>query len=290
MRRWDGLVDGYTKECEVRGLSAAVVYGIRREMDRCGNWLKRRRPKVDLEKLEATVLMDYLRKRSAFHAKSTLSASVSKLRGMGEYLVREGIWLKNPMRWVKGPKLDPRMRLPRRIEQGDMRRLWAEAGNRSEEKRAAILCVLGILYGTGVRRGELERLNLSDWDRETGTLKIDGRKVGRERKVPVGPGVWRCVEAYLPKRQNRLEACGRLDETAFLVNRTGERLTGEAISQMVKNCAKAAGIEFVSLHQFRHSCAADLLESGATMPEVKSILGHAVIESTMRYYVQGVVM
>ena len=283
MRRWDGLVEGYVKECETRGLSVAMVYSIRREMERCGNWLKRRRPKVNLERLDGPMLIRYLQMRSAFHSKATLYGSVSKLRGMGEYLVRQAIWLKNPMRWVKGPKLDPRMRLPRRIGREEMDRLWAAAGKRPEGRRAVTLCVLAVLYGTGIRRGELERLNLNDWDREAGVLKIDGRKTGQERKVPVGPGVWRCVEAYLPRRQNRLEACGRLEENAFLVNRSGERLTGHAISLMVKSCAKEAGVSFVSLHQFRHSCASDLLESGVTMPEVKTILGHAVIETTMRY-------
>ena len=60
-------------------------------------------------------------------------------------------------------------------------------------------------------------------------------------------------------------------------------MSPDAISGLVVRCAKAAGIPFVSLHQFRHSCAADLLEAGATMPEVKAMLGHAVIATTMRY-------
>lgn len=99
----------------------------------------------------------------------------------------------------------------------------------------------------------------------------------------MGAGVWRCLEAYLPVRQAQLERAQRLDEAALLVNRRGQRLSGDAISRLVGQCAKRAGIPFVSLHQFRHACASDLLESGVRMPEVKAILGHAAIATTMRY-------
>jgi integrase/recombinase XerD len=236
-----------------------------------------------LEELDSELLIRYLQQRGTFRSKATVAGAVSKLRCMGEYLVAQSVWTKNPLRWIRGPKLDPRMCLPRRIGKADMDRLWNEAGMRDPKDREVILCLLALLYGTGLRRGELERLDLSDWDRENGVLKVDGRKTGQERKVPVGAGVWRRIEAYLPVRQNRLELAGQLDEPAFMVSRVGKRMRGESISSAVGNCAKAAGIPFVSLHQFRHSCAADLLESGATMPEVKAVLGHAVIQTTMRY-------
>ena len=192
--------------------------------------------------------------------------------------------MKNPLRWIRGPKLDPRMSLPRRIGKDDMKRLWDEAGKKKPaSNRSVTLCVLAILYGTGLRRGELHRLDKDDWDRENGVLKVDGQKTGQERNLPVGPGLWRCVEAYLPVRQNRLETVHRLDETAFLIDRHGQRMSTSSISRMIAGCAKSAGIPSLSLHQFRHSCASDLLESGVTLPEVKTMLGHAVIVSTMRY-------
>jgi len=282
MRRWDLLVEGYTRECEARGLAPVTVFNRRQELDRCGSWLKHRRPRVNLEQLDSELLIGYMRGRGTFRSKATVAAAVSMLRCMGEYLVAQSVWTKNPLRWIRGPKLDPRMCLPRRIDKADMDRLWDEAGKRDPKAREAIMCLLALLYGTGLRRGELERLDLADWDRENGVLTVDGRKTGQERKVPVGAGVWRRIEAYLPVRQNRLEATGRVEEPAFMVGRLGKRMRGDSISSAVRICAKAAGIPFVSLHQFRHSCAADLLESGATMPEVKAVLGHAVIQTTMR--------
>ena len=262
----------------------STVQHRRRELERVGAWLKHSRPRVNLEHVDTELLIKYLRRRGVFRSRALIAGAVSILRGMGEYLVGQGIWTKNPLRWVRGPKLDPRMTLPRRIGKAEMERLWAAADKRdSPSIRTVTLCVLAVLYGTGLRRGEMERLDLEDFDRESGLLTVDGRKTGMERKVPVGAGVWRCIEAYLPVRQNRLETAHRLEEPAFLIDRRGNRMTGQTISKTVQVCAKAAGVPFVSLHQFRHSCASDLLESGVKMPEVKTLLGHAVLATTMRY-------
>jgi site-specific recombinase XerD len=203
---------------------------------------------------------------------------------MGEHLVSQGIWTKNPLRWIKGPKMDSRSKIPRRIGKEDMKRLWEAADKKKPDTlRTLTLCVLSILYGTGLRRGELHRLDITGWDRDNGTLKVDGQKTGRERNTPVGPGVWKCIEAYLPVRQNRLEAAGTVNEKAFLIDRRGNRMSATAISKVVQVCSKAAGIPFINLHQFRHSCVSDLIESGVKLPDVQAMIGHAAIQTTMRY-------
>ena len=72
------------------------------------------------------------------------------------------------------------------------------------------ITVLALLYGTGLRRGELERFNREHFDRDAGTLRVDGRKTGHERCVPLPEMVLRCLEAYLPLRNNqrrRLRGC-----------------------------------------------------------------------------------
>jgi integrase/recombinase XerD len=225
-----------------------------------------------------------VRGRSAFHSKSTVASVVSSLKCMGEFLVQEGLWRTNPLRWMRGPKLDIRHHLPKRVSREQQQALWSAAEHRRQEhSRYQAVCVLAVLYGTGLRRGELERLDLSDWDRSTSVLKIDGRKTGTMRHVPVGEGVWRCIEAYLPHRHNRLEATEHVEEQALLVNTLGQRLTGGMVTSLLTRLARDAGIQRVTVHQFRHSCASDLLEAGVRIPEVQRILGHAVIQSTLRY-------
>lgn len=246
--------------------------------------MKRRRPRPALEQVDAPLLVAYVRTRMAFHKKSTVSGTMSTMRGMGEFLVREGLWGSNPLRWLQGPKLDARMRVPRRLSAEQMEKLWAAAAeHRSPYGRVLWTAVLSVLYGTALRRGELERLELSSWDRASGVLELDGRKTREVRRVPVPELAARCLEAYLPLRQHQLERSGRLSESALFVSRRGTRVHGIAVSQAVARLARAAGLPRVTLYAFRHSCASDLLEAGVRVPEVQRLLGHRGLAMTMRY-------
>jgi site-specific recombinase XerD len=246
--------------------------------------LKRRRPKPRLEEVDGQVLIGYLRWRTPFRAKTTLVSIASHLRCFGEYLVAAGAWGQNPMRWVRGPRLDPRGKLPRRIGTEHLNQLWEAAGQqRGQYAKQLAVAVLCLLYGTGLRRGELERLDLGDWKRGENVLQIDGRKSGCERSVPLPEGIGRCLEAYLPYRQNQLERHGKQAETALLINREGGRLSATCLALLVHRLARRAQVPLVSLHQFRHTCASDLLENGASLSEVQQILGHKRVDTTSRY-------
>jgi integrase/recombinase XerC len=111
---------------------------------------------------------------------------------------------------------------------------------------------------------------------------IEG-KGGRQRALPVGEGVWRCIEAYLPYRYKELQQKSKLQEKALFVNRYGERLPDHAITQQIRLLCRKAGLPRINCHQFRHSCASDLLENGVNLPQVQQFLGHAAVETTMRY-------
>jgi site-specific recombinase XerD len=284
MRRWDALLEKYLAQLQVRGLAESTIAQRQRELGQFGQWLKTRKPKPSLEYIAPELIVRYVETRGAFHSRAVVASSVSILRGMGEFLVTEGLWRTNPLRWMRGPRMHLHRPLPRRIDKAQQQALWTAAQQlRREFSRYQAVCLLGVLYGTGLRRGELERLDVDSWDRDARILKVDGKKTGVQRHVPVGEGVWRCLEAWLPHRHNRLEARGRVDERALFVNTIGERLTGQAVSVLVGKLSKLAGTERVTLHQFRHSCASDLLEAGVALPEVQQLLGHAHITSTVRY-------
>jgi site-specific recombinase XerD len=246
--------------------------------------MKQRRPRPILERVDAELLVRYMESRASFRAKATVYATLSTMRGMGDFLVRQGVWQANPLRWMKGPKITPYSRLPRRIDREHMEALWrAAASSRGEYWRHLWISALALLYGTGLRRGELERLDVESFERDEAVLRIDGRKTGRERCVPMPELVYRCLEAYLPHRHNHLERLGVVGQKALLVNRKGERIGAHRISHGVHALAGRAGIPIVSLHQFRHSCASDLLAAGVHLAEVQRILGHEGIATTVRY-------
>jgi site-specific recombinase XerD len=284
MRNWDRVVDEYLEMYGSRGLSPETVKNARRQLDRLGCWLKSRRPRLKLESISSEELIAYIRSRTSYRAKATVSGLMSTLRGFGEYLVQQNIWPSNPLRWMKGPRLRPGDRIPRRINGTAIQKLWAEAASgRQAYHRHLWLAALALLYGTGLRRGELHRLNVSSWCSEEGTLRIDGRKTGQERQVAVPELTWRCIESYLPQRLNHLEELGLTRETALLVNKDGGRLSGSSISRALKVLADRADIGRVTAHQFRHSCASELLEKGVKLPQVQQMLGHQTISTTVRY-------
>ncbi len=288
MRRWDAVLTRYAEELVTRGLSPETIRHRVRECERFGVWLRRKKPAPNLEEIGFQMLVGYVKARSGFRAKATIAGTVSVLRCFGEYLVREKIWRKNEARWLKGPKIDGRSHVPRRISQESLQKLLAAAGTSyGHYHRHLWTTLLVVLYSTGLRRGELDRLDLEDWNGAESTLKIDGQKTGVERTVPVSESVWRCLEAYLPWRHNVLEKAGALNETSLFVNRFGRRICGERISVSLHKLARRADVPLVTLHQFRHTCASDLLESGVTLPFVQKVLGHACVESTMRYLAIG---
>lgn len=284
MRGWDQLLDGYLAEYAARGVCDESVARAARELGHWGQWLKRCKPRPKLEEIDAPLITRFIRSRTPFKSKTTVYGTMSVMRGMGEFLVREGIWESNPLRWMRGPKVTPYSRLPMRLDRGEMGALWeAAAESRGAYWPALWVTVLALLYGTGLRRGELSRLRMVDWDPEHATLRVDGRKTGRERQVPVPELTHRCIETLLPLRQNELIRAGRSGVQELLVGVDGRPMSVHAISMGVHRLARRAGVERVSLHQFRHTCASDLLEAGVSLPQVQRILGHGAIATTVRY-------
>ncbi|MEZ5512444.1 MAG: tyrosine-type recombinase/integrase [Steroidobacteraceae bacterium] len=284
MHRWDRLQERYIEEYRARGRAEATNQHVRWQLEDWGAWLKRRRPRVVLERLDPQLHVDYLAARSSFKAKSTVYGVLSKMRCFGDFLVREEVWASNPLRWMQGPKIIPYNRMQRRLDRAHLEALWrAAASAPGDYSRHLWVTVLALLYGTGLRRGELSRLTLDQIDRADGTIRLDGRKSGCERCVPLPEMVRRCLEVYWPARHNRLEATGRLSETALLVSCHGKRLSSESISNGVRRLACRAQIPYSSLHQFRHSCASDLLAAGVGIADVQQILGHASVATTVIY-------
>ncbi len=284
MRRWDRLLDSYIEEYRARGVCQESVAATESRLHRWGHWLKKRRPRVAIEQVGAELISQYIASCASFRSKATVYGTLSTMRGFGDYLVRQGVWKISPLRWMKGPKVSPYSRRPKRIDREHMEAMWREAARRRGAYSAHLwVTVLALLYGTGLRRGELERLDVDAFDLAGGTLRIDGRKTGRERCLPLPELVLKCLEVYLPLRHNQLEEAGLVGERALLVSRAGKRLSGYSISNGVHAISRSAEVPLHSLHQFRHSCASDLLEAGVHLAEVQRMLGHCVVSTTVRY-------
>jgi site-specific recombinase XerD len=283
MKRWDTLADRFLEEYSARGLAESSVAAMRRDLDRWGCWLKSRRPRPNLAEVTSEQITQYIGSWSRFRAKSTQYGMMSRMRQLGDFLVAEHVWRENPLRWMKGPRLDRRHRLPRRLNESTLAQIWeAAAQSRDTFYRHLWVAALGVLYGGGLRRSEVVGLNLSNWDPESGTLLVCAKKTYRERRLPLPDLCRQCMEAYLPRRQNILAKASSYEEPALFVNGRGRRLSKESLSRGIGRLGRRTG-EKVTLHQFRHTCASQLLAAGIRLPHVQRLLGHRSIQTTMRY-------
>lgn len=144
--------------------------------------------------------------------------------------------------------------------------------------------MLEVLYGCGLRVSELVSLPLGAVDRRAGILRVTG-KGRRERIVPVGEAALAALDAWLEAGRPLLaRAARRACEAVFLSNR-GAAMTRQNFFERIGTLALRAGIprERVSPHVLRHAFATDLLEGGADLRAVQSMLGHADLATTQIY-------
>jgi len=239
----------------------------------------------------ATADSDDLRAHLTRLAKRGLAAAsvarrLSAIRQLYRFLYSEGHRTDDPGAAIEGPK---RARgLPKVLSIKDVDRLLVEARrglsaeSMSERLRSARLaCLLEVLYATGLRVSELVALPESAARRDQRMLVVRG-KGGRERLVPLNDAAKRAMADYLA-----LRAEAKADTSKWLFPSFGEsgHLSRQHFARELKALAGAAGLKAtqVSPHVLRHAFASHLLQNGADLRVVQTLLGHADISTTQIY-------
>ena len=142
--------------------------------------------------------------------------------------------------------------------------------------------IIETLYGSGLRVSELVELKISDLYFKENMMLITG-KGDKQRLVPLGAYAKKYIKYY----KNEVRVLNKIDnedrDTLFL-NRNGKKLTRAMIFTLVKQLAKKANIdEKISPHTFRHSFATHLLENGADLRTIQTLMGHESITTTEVY-------
>jgi integrase/recombinase XerD len=141
--------------------------------------------------------------------------------------------------------------------------------------------MLQLLYATGMRVSELMSLDVEDINLADGDVRAFG-KGRKERLIPVHPQAVKVLDAYL--RDARPKLARNNTEKAVFLNRRGKRLTRQGFWKILKQYAKAAGINSpVTPHTLRHSFATHMLNGGADLRTIQELLGHANIATTQIY-------
>ncbi len=208
----------------------------------------------------------------------SIRRKIAAVRAMFKFLRREGICDTNPASRLRTPK--PGQKLPQVMSAEKTNRMLdaIEAGELTEKpSRERDIAFLELLYGCGIRVGELVGIDLADLDLSSGWLKVKG-KGDKERQVPVGERAIDAVNRYLEKRSPAPE------ETALFLNGRGKRLGDRQVRRLVKFYALlVTGDSTVHPHSFRHAYATHLLSDGADLRAIQELLGHARLSTTQKY-------
>jgi integrase/recombinase XerD len=208
---------------------------------------------------------------------TTQARKVAAVRSFYGFARREGIIERDLADLIDPPR--PGRYLPEVLAPDEVERILAAPGDDPAGIRDA--AILELLYACGLRVSELTGLDLDRLNLAGLEVRVIG-KGNRERNVPMGEPARERLHRYLGGPRQAWTA-GKPTPAVF-VSQRGTRLGRESVWRLVRRWSRAAGIGAdVTPHTFRHSFATHLLEGGADLRVVQSLLGHASISTTQLY-------
>ncbi|MCB9196603.1 MAG: tyrosine-type recombinase/integrase [Flavobacteriales bacterium] len=240
-----------------------------------------------ISKIESKHLLEYYQhlttrpnqRRGGMLSDSTINNHLFSIRLLHEYLLDQRI-LARPLII---PRKNDHTRVERKILTLDQIKILY-AATKTEAERA----LLSIAYGCGLRRSEIQNLNLSDVKLTGGMLIVRAGKGGKRREVPMSDAVIQDVKTFVLNERNENLLSSTQREEAFFVNRVGKRMSGEYLHRMLQQIISRSEDQtikdqHITLHCLRHSIATHLAERGASMDFIREFLGHAELDTSQIY-------
>jgi integrase/recombinase XerD len=213
---------------------------------------------------------------------STQARRLSAMRQLHRFLLDEELRADDPTSAVESPK---RARpLPKIVSETQTQSLIDAAASLDGPEAVRLLCIVELLYASGLRVSELVTLPLVAVSGERRTIMVKG-KGGRERLVPLGAPAREAINAYLKIRPRFLPKLERAQRFLFPSRGREGHLTRRRVAQLMKDLAVEAGVDprKLSPHVLRHAFASHLVAHGADLRSVQQLLGHADIATTQIY-------
>lgn len=275
------LVQSYIHVCECqKNLSEMTIKAYRTDLQQFCTFLMERDPVRE-------IIRQYVDEMHQKYKPKSVKRKIASLKAFFGYLTDEELWSENPFARLKISYKEP-ITLPKTVPLETLRQLLSSMYSiRSDEhltpyKHRTILlniCVLELLFATGMRVSELCNLGISDIDLESQMVLIYG-KGARERIMQIeNESVLTILREYKVMNQPRKDSCHY-----FFVNRLGKRLSEQSVRSMLRAWAKRAMIvQHITPHMIRHTFATLLLEEDVDIRYIQQMLGHSSLITTQIY-------
>ena len=215
------------------------------------------------------------------YSRRSVARKTACLKSFFRYAHRSGYINRNPAANVGSPKIPKE--LPEYLGEDAVEQLMQQP-DRSNAIGLRDVAILELLYGTGIRLGELIALSPADLDLSGGTVKVTG-KGSKDRIIPVGSSATRAIEEYLDVRSSLLTPkSNEIARSALFLTARGYRVNPKGVNILMnKYIGAVSDIQKKSPHVLRHTFATHLLNRGADLRAVKEMLGHESLSTTQIY-------
>ncbi len=285
---WFLCQEGFIRHLsQERGLSGETIRAYHSDLRQAHRYFTHvlGREEVSPSEIEHRHVQGFMAHLSRDHQKVSRSRKLSALRSFYRYLHDRGIVERDPAQWVVHPRVN--RRLPGFMSVDEVFHFLSaleqkSMGALSPWRRARNWAMFETLYSSGVRVGELTRLNESSVSRENGVLLVLG-KGRRERLVPIGKKALHAVDLYLDRFRVQWDGKTPRGEALFR-NARGGRLSARSVHRILLTELRASGLwQHVTPHGLRHTFATHLLGAGADLRSIQDMLGHRSLSTTQRY-------
>ena len=270
----DAWADMFLSFCRIeKGLTPNSIAAYRQDLRRFSLFCRSKEPE-DISTIHAYI--DSLRDASL--SPRSIARHITTLRNFYAFLLQERRITSDPTQTLALPRQWKTIPKYLSLEEVDA---ILDAPDQAKPNGVRDRAMLQLLYATGLRVTELCNVETAGLNLEMGLVRVIG-KGRKERLIPMGRSAVEAVEAYLRTGRTQ-QASGRNQRYLFLSNRGGP-MTRQGFWKLLKNYAKEVGLSRkVTPHVLRHSFATHLLERGADLRSLQTMLGHADISTTEIY-------
>lgn len=288
IQRLKNLIDGYQLSCYTEGKSSKTIEWYVCFLTKFMQFVESNKLSGDICQIDSQRISEFIRylqteakvpRKDTNLSPATIQGYVRTLKAIFSWLEREDYIQVNPMNKIPVPRAPSKVINTFTLDQISSLITACEVSNSSGCRNLTIIL---LMLDCGLRVSEVANIEMENTKLTEGYIRVTGGKGGRERILPIGNLVQRCLWKYV--HCFRPEPLNGMVSNLFL-NESGLPLTRNGIQQMLKRCGRRAGLFGVrcSPHTLRHTFAKNYLLNGDDIFSLQKILGHSSLASVRTY-------